>query len=101
MTASPSSDLSRLRRRTWPCFAPHAPLDEAAADEAFETIIGAFSDNLFDFTHLAMTLWANAAAFPGLKPTDVFTEAGAKAVDDIMREMRSRRRRYDKLYVRG
>ena len=65
--------------------APHAPLDEAAADKAFETIIGAFSDNLFDFTHLAMTLWANAAAFPDLKPTDVFTEAGAKAVDDIMR----------------
>ena len=33
-----------------------------------------------------MTFWATAATFPDLKLTDVFTDDGAKAIDDIMRE---------------
>ncbi len=58
---------------------------EADADKTFATLVGAFSDNVFNFTHLAMTLWANPAAFPDLKLTDVLTDAGAEAIDDIMR----------------
>ena len=44
-----------------------------------------FSTNVGNFTHLAMTLWANAATFPNLKLTDLFTDDGAKAIDAIMR----------------
>ena len=62
-----------------------AGAEKADADKTFATLVGAFSDNVFNFTHLAMTLWANPAAFPNLKLTDVFTDAGAKAIDDIMR----------------
>lgn len=65
--------------------APRVPADAAAAEKTFATLVDAFSDNVFNFTHLAMTLWATAAAFPNLKLTDVFTDEGAKAVDDVMR----------------
>ena len=65
--------------------APKIPSDPLAAGKTFAILVGAFSDNVFNFTHLAMTLWANTAAFPDLKLTDVFTDAGAKAVDAIMR----------------
>ena len=63
----------------------HVPADAAAADKIFATLVDAFSDNVFNFTHLAMTLWATPAAFPNLKLTDVFTDEAAKTVDDIMR----------------
>ena len=32
------------------------------------------SDNLFDFTHFSMNMWANAGNVPGLKMTDLFTD---------------------------
>ncbi len=73
-------------------FVALAPQDVAAiapkgadADRTFATLVGAFSDNVFNFTHLAMTLWATPYAFPGLKLTDVFTDAGAEAIDAVMR----------------
>jgi len=54
-------------------------------DQNFAAFIGAFNGSVFDFTHLAMSLWATAATFPSLKLNDVFTDDGAKAVDSIMR----------------
>jgi pimeloyl-ACP methyl ester carboxylesterase len=54
-------------------------------DKDFAEFIGAFYGNVFDFTHLAMSLWASAATFPNLKLNDVFTDEGAKAIDTIMR----------------
>jgi pimeloyl-ACP methyl ester carboxylesterase len=42
------------------------------------------SDNVFDFAHYAMVMWATAAAFPGLNLTDIFTDEGAAVVDTIL-----------------
>ena len=60
--------------------APHG----ADADKGYAMLVGDFTGNVFDFAHLVMTLWANAAAFPNLKLTDVFTDDGAKAIDVIL-----------------
>ena len=58
-------------------------------DESAESMIGGFSktfsDNVFNFTHLAMNLWGTQAAYPDrLKITDLYTDEGAKAVNEIM-----------------
>lgn len=73
-------------------FVALAPQDIAAvaprsvdADKVMAALVGPFTDNVGNFTHLAMTLWANAATFPNLKLADVFTDDGAKAIDAIMR----------------
>ena len=64
---------------------PKTALDEAAAEHLFGSLIENFGDNVFNFSHFSMTLWANAATFPSLKLTDVFTGEGAAVVDEIMR----------------
>lgn len=50
----------------------------------FGQLVTTFSDNVFNFTHFAMFAWATQAAFPNLQQTDVFTDDGAKAIDEIM-----------------
>ena len=74
-------------------FVALAPQDVAAvapngvdADKIMAALTGPFTNNVGNFAHLAMTFWATAATFPDLKLTDVFTDDGAKAIDDIMRE---------------
>ena len=42
-----------------------------------------FSDNIFNFTHFAMTIWGTAAAIPGLRMNDIFTDDGAKVLDNV------------------
>ncbi|MBX9758146.1 MAG: alpha/beta fold hydrolase [Beijerinckiaceae bacterium] len=64
--------------------APKGPLDDATSAKLMQGLIAGFSDNIFNFTHFAMNMWAMEAAFPELKLTDVFTVDGAKAVDEIM-----------------
>lgn len=66
--------------------APRTALDEAAAEKLFAGLTESFTDNVFNFSHFAMNLWADAAAFPGLRLSDVFTDEGAAAVDEIMRK---------------
>ncbi len=61
--------------------APHG----ADAVKDYAAVVGGFTSNIFDFTHLVMTLWATAAAFPNLKLTDVLTDEGAPAIDEILR----------------
>ncbi len=56
----------------------------ADADKAFDSLLAPFTSDVGNFTHLAMTLWANAITFPNLKLTDVFTEDGAKAMNEIL-----------------
>ncbi len=63
--------------------APPGPLDAAASAKMLNGLTQSFGDNVFDFTHFSMSLWATAAAIPGLKLTDLFTEDGAKALDEI------------------
>lgn len=69
-----------------------APQDVAAVapqgadpDKVLKTLFAPFANNVENFAHLAMTLWAAAETFPDLKLTDVFTEEGARTVDAIMR----------------
>jgi len=63
--------------------APPGPLDDAAAAKMMAGLTASFTDNVFDFTHFSMNLWATAATFPGLDLTEIFTADGAKALDEI------------------
>lgn len=65
--------------------APAAPLTDETAAAMMAEAAKAFSNSVNNFNHLAMTLWAEQAAYPDkLKLTDVFTEDGARFVDEIM-----------------
>ena len=56
----------------------------------------AFSDNVFNFTHYAMTCGRMPQAFPELKLTDIFTEDGAKhAQRGADQEVHASRGRHD------
>ena len=63
--------------------APPGPLDDAASAKMLAGLTTAFTDNVFDFTHFSMNIWATAATFPGLKLTEMFTADGASAIDEI------------------
>jgi hypothetical protein len=62
---------------------PTGKLDQAAADKYFQDLQKMFLDNVFNFTHATMYYWGTQAAFPELKLTDLFTDEGAKVVDNI------------------
>jgi pimeloyl-ACP methyl ester carboxylesterase len=64
--------------------APKEKLTEATAKTMFGQPVTNFSGNVFDFTHFAMFAWGTQAAFPNLQLTDVFTDDGAKAIDEVM-----------------
>ena len=63
---------------------PAKRLDEDSANELIGGLRKTFSDNVFQFTHMAMTFWAIPATFPGLNLEDVFTEEGAQVVDEVV-----------------
>ena len=62
----------------------NANKDQATADKALNGLIALFSDNVFNFSHFAMTIWGTQAAYPNLKLTDLFTDQGAKVVDQVV-----------------
>ena len=65
--------------------APMKALTPASAEVMMQSLFKAFSDNVFNFTHMAMNLWGTQAAFEDkLKLTDVFTDEGAKIIDDVV-----------------
>ena len=65
--------------------APTKALTPASAEVMMQSLFKAFSDNVFNFTHMAMNLWGTQAAFEDkLQLTDVFTEEGAKVIDDVV-----------------
>ena len=62
------------------------PTDAASAKKAIDELTQTFSGNVFEFAHFAMMLWGIQAAYPDkLKYTDVYTEEGAKVLDEIYR----------------
>lgn len=66
-------------------FAPPAPLTDETAAAMMAEAAKSFSNSVNNFNHLAMTLWAEQAAYPEqLKLTDVFTDEGASFIDEIM-----------------
>jgi hypothetical protein len=62
---------------------PAAASDQAGAEKLLDGLVSAFSDNVFNFTHFAMSVWGTAAAFPGLRADNLFTADGARALDNI------------------
>lgn len=60
-----------------------AEADEAAAGQVIAGLARSFSDNVFNFTHYAMAMWAMPAAYPELKLTDIFTDEGAKTLTEV------------------
>lgn len=77
-------------------FVAMAPADIAAllpapgysaeeATKAVQGFINLMSNNVFNFTHLVMNLWGTQAAFDDrLSLSDLLTDEGAKAADQIM-----------------
>ena len=59
------------------------PLDQPSSEKLMSELTASFSDNVFNFTHFAMTIWGTQAAFPGLRLEDVFSDEGAKALDRV------------------
>ncbi|QQR46056.1 hypothetical protein JKA73_08010 [Myxococcus xanthus] len=65
--------------------APEGETTEASSEVLLKNLERTFSDNVFNFTHMAQNFWATQAAFPKkLHLTDVFTYDGARVVDEIM-----------------
>lgn len=65
--------------------APPGSLTDVNAAAMVTGVAKSFSNSVNNFNHFAMTLWAAQAAYPEkLELTDVFTEDGAKFVDEIM-----------------
>lgn len=56
---------------------------EAAAPKLLQEVGTQFSDNVFNFAHYTMFMWAMADTLPELKLTDIFTDEGAAALDTI------------------
>lgn len=69
-----------------PDFAMYAPptMDEAGATKMVNDFATAWSVDSFAFAHMSMNLWGTQAAFPDkLKLSDIFTDEGAKVLDQI------------------
>jgi pimeloyl-ACP methyl ester carboxylesterase len=64
---------------------PSGDINEATAETMLEDVSKNFSSNVFDFAHLTMNLWATHAAFSDkLQMGDLFTDEGAKVVNEVM-----------------
>jgi pimeloyl-ACP methyl ester carboxylesterase len=64
---------------------PPPGFSNAQAVKALQEVIDLMSNNVFNFTHLVMNLWGTQAAFDDrLKLSDMLTDDGAKAIDEIM-----------------
>ena len=64
---------------------PNEGVTEATAEAILDGLAGPFSHDVFNFTHLAMSLWATQAAFSDkLQLSDLFTEEGAKVITEVL-----------------
>jgi pimeloyl-ACP methyl ester carboxylesterase len=64
---------------------PAEGVTEATAEAILHGLAGPFSHSVFDFTHLSMSLWATQAAFSDkLQLSDLFTDEGAKALNEVL-----------------
>ena len=63
---------------------PGATIDQASAQKSLNGLIQMFTGNIFDFSHMAMSMWGVQAANPNLKLTDLFTDNGAKVLDEVI-----------------
>lgn len=69
-----------------PDLAMYSPktLDEAGATKMVNDFAQAWSVDSFAFAHMAMNMWGTQAAYPDkLKLNDIFTDEGAKVLDQV------------------
>lgn len=62
---------------------PDGATSDEAAPKFIQKFAETFSDNVFNFAHFSMYTWGMTSAYPELKLTDLFTDEGAKALDEI------------------
>ena len=85
-TAYDGLDVVGFVAMSVPDLAMYAPatLDEAGAAKMVNDFATAWSVDSFAFAHMAMNLWGTQAAFRDtLKLNDIFTDDGAKALDEV------------------
>jgi len=64
--------------------APKGKITQAQADEYFAGTLKEFSNGVFNFSHAVMGYWGSQAAFPNLKLSDILTDEGVKAVNEVL-----------------
>ena len=64
--------------------APKGKIDQAGADAYFSGTFKEFSDSIFNFSHAVMGYWGTQAAFPKLQLSDIMTDEGVQAINQIM-----------------
>ena len=62
---------------------PKTTPDAAASNELLQGLAKSFSDNVFNFTHFAMMMWATNAAFPEVELSDLFSPEGVNGINAI------------------
>ncbi len=62
---------------------PKGAPDAAAANAMLQGLAKTFSDNVFNFTHFAMMMWATPAAFPEVELSDLFSAEGVNGLEAI------------------
>lgn len=63
---------------------PPGEVDGAGANSFLQGLAKTFSDNVFNFTHFAMMMWATAAAYPELELGDMFSAEGTSGLNAIL-----------------
>jgi pimeloyl-ACP methyl ester carboxylesterase len=63
---------------------PGSTDSQASAQKSLIGLIQLFTDNVFNFSHMTMSMWGIQAANPTLRLTDIFTENGAKVLDEVI-----------------
>ena len=85
-TAFDGLDVVGFVAMSIPDFAMYAPskLDDEGATKMVTDFATGWSVDSFAFAHMSMNLWGTQAAFPDkLKLSDIFTDEGAKVLDEI------------------
>ncbi len=85
-TAFDGLDVVGFVAMSVPDLAMYSPetLDQDGAEEMIKAFSSEWSVDSFAFAHMSMNLWGTQAAFPDtLKLSDIFTDEGAKVLDQI------------------
>ena len=85
-TAYDGLDILGFVAMAVPDFAMYAPatMDETGATKMVSDFATAWSVDSFAFAHMSMNMWGTQAGFPDkLKLSDIFTDEGAKVLDEI------------------
>lgn len=85
-TAFDGLDMVGFVAMAVPDFGLYSPatMDEAGAAKMVDQFATAWSVDSFAFAHMSMNMWGTQAAFPDkLQLSDIFTDEGAKVLDEI------------------